>query len=127
MKIAFSATENTQESNLDLRFGRCKYFIIYDTEDDSIDVKENKGKNSTGGAGIAAAQQLIDEKVDAIITGHLGPNAFDVIDSAGIKAYTCDSIDIRSALTKFKDGKLSRIKEAGKPHKGMGQGFKGGR
>ncbi len=39
---------------------------------------ENKGGESAGGgAGIAAAQQLIDERVEAIISNNIGPNAFE--------------------------------------------------
>lgn len=127
MKIALSATGNSLESNLDLRFGRCNYFIIYDSEDGSVDVRENRGRVSTGGAGIAAAQQLIDEEVDVVITGHLGPNAFNLLNSAGIKAYTCESISVKSALKKYEDGKLVMIREAGESYTGMGRGFKGGR
>lgn len=122
MKIAISATGKTMEGSLDSRFGRCKYFVIYDTESEEINVVENKGNTSGGGAGIAAAQQLIDEKIDTVITGHLGPNAFKVIKSAGIIPYQCESISIKSVLEKFKDGKLSKIKQAGKSHKGAGPG-----
>ena len=47
-------------------------FQIHDTENGEFNAIENKGQMSGGGAGIAAAQQIIDEKVDAIITGNLG-------------------------------------------------------
>lgn len=116
MKIAISATGNTIENLLDMRFGRCEYFQIHDTESEEIKILENKGQNSSGGAGIAAANQLLDEKVDAIITGSLGPNAFELIEKAEIKAYKCGNIPISSVLKKYKKGELEEIKIPGPSH-----------
>lgn len=119
MKIAISATGKTMDSLLDVRFGRCDYFLIYETENKSVNAIENKGQSSSGGAGIVASQQIIDENVDVIITGKLGPNAFELISKAGIKAYGCESISIKSALDKYDNGKLSELKQSGPAHHGM--------
>lgn len=119
MKIAISATGKDIESLLDMRFGRCEFFQIHDTESGEVKVIENKGNSSNGAAGIAASQQLIDEKVNVIITGHLGPNAFKIIEKSGIKAYKCENISIKSALVKFNNGELQEIKLAGPSHNVM--------
>lgn len=113
MKIAISATGKTIENLLDMRFGRCEYFQIHDTESEKFMAIENKGQNSSGGAGIAAANQLIDEKVEVIITGSLGPNAFELIEKAGIKAYKCGNIAISAVLQKYKNRELQEINTAG--------------
>lgn len=118
MRIGISAKGRTLDSLLDERFGRCEYFLIYDTENEQLNVLENKGQTASGGAGIKAAQQLIDEKVDLIITGHLGPNAYELIDKAGIKAYKCNRMLISSAIQKLKNNELSEINEAGPAHHG---------
>lgn len=118
MKIAISATGETNEALLDMRFGRCRYFQIYDTENGETVSLENKGMTSSGGAGIAASNQLVDEKVDVIITGSLGPNAFEIIEKAGIKAYKCGNIAISSVLNKYKNNELSEINTAGASHQG---------
>lgn len=118
MKIAISATGKTIENLLDMRFGRCEYFQIHDTESGEIKVLENRGLNSGEGAGIAAANQLIDEKVDAIITGSLGPNAFELIKKTGIKAYKCGNIPINSILEKYKNMELKEIELSGPAHHG---------
>jgi len=36
MKIAITSTGNSLESNIDQRFGRCAYFVIYNTENKAI-------------------------------------------------------------------------------------------
>lgn len=116
MNIVISATGKTTENLLDVRFGRCKYFQIHNNENGNIKILENKGLNSSGGAGIAASNQLIDEKVDVIITGDLGPNAFKLIEKAGIKAYKCGNIAISSVLEKYFKGELEEIKISGSAH-----------
>lgn len=118
MKIAISASGKNAESLLDKRFGRCEYFQIHDTESGEIKVLDNNGQNSSGGAGIAASNQLIDEDVDVIITGSLGPNAFELIEKSEIKAYKCDDIAISSVLKKYKNGELEEITMSGPAYHG---------
>lgn len=118
MKIAISTSGTTLNDQLDIRFGRCKYFLIYDTDTKTFNIIENEGQKASGGAGIAAAQQIIDEGVDAIITGSLGPNAFEIINKSGIKAYKSDSISIIEAIEKQQLDKLEMIDNAGPAHHG---------
>lgn len=120
MKIAISATGKDTDSLLDMRFGRCDYFQIYDSESEEFKVVENKGQSSGGGAGIVASQQLVDENVNTIITGSLGPNAFKIIEKAEIKSYKCGNISIKNALEKFKNSELEEITIAGPSHNAMG-------
>jgi Uncharacterized conserved protein len=120
MKIAISATGKDIDSLLDMRFGRCDFFQIHDSESEEFKVVENKGQSSGGGSGIAASQQLIDENVNVIITGNLGPNAFKIIEKADIKSYKCGNISIKNALEKFKNDELEEIIIAGLAHNAMG-------
>lgn len=118
MKIALSASGKDLHSNLDLRFGRSPYFIIYDLNTDKFNTIENKGESSGGGAGIAAAQQLIDESVEAVISSNIGPNAFNLLQSSDIKMYKGNSIPCKLLVEMYKEGKLQEIKESGPSRKG---------
>jgi predicted Fe-Mo cluster-binding NifX family protein len=118
MKIAISATGKTSKNLVDMRFGRCEFFQIHDTESGEFKILENEGQNSSGGAGIVASNQLLEEKVDVIITGSLGPNAFEIIEKAGIKAYKCGNMVISSVLDIYHKGELTEIKMAGPAHHG---------
>lgn len=62
MKIAISSTGKTTDNSLDTGFGRCEYFQIHEPLSENILILENKGNIAIGGAGIAAAQQIIDER-----------------------------------------------------------------
>lgn len=118
MKIAVSTNGTTKESLLDQRFGRCNYFQIYDTENKEFNLIENKGFTAAGGAGIASSNQLIDENVEVIITGNLGPNAFDIISASKIRAYKCSSLPIEVVIEKYNNGELEEINSCGAPHHG---------
>lgn len=113
MKIALSSSGKDLDSNLDLRFGRCPYFIIYDSDTDEFKTLDNKGQQSSGGAGIAAAQQLIDESVDIIISSSIGPNAYELLDDAGVKMYKGNSIPCKLLIESYKEDKLEEMKESG--------------
>ncbi|QQY79850.1 putative Fe-Mo cluster-binding NifX family protein [Keratinibaculum paraultunense] len=118
MKIALSSSGKDLNSYLDLRFGRCEYFIIYDLEKEKFKVLENKGKYSSGGAGITSAQQLIDESVDGVISNNIGPNAYELLNSSGIKMYKGKNISCKLLIESFKANELEEIKEAGPSQKG---------
>jgi len=119
MKIAISAEKDKIEGKIDQRFGRCKYFLIIDTEDtEKVEAIENQGALQGHGAGIKAAQQLGSLKVQAIITGSLGPNATSILKQLGIKAYH-SSGSVKDAVNDFIDKKLEEIREVTAPHSGM--------
>ena len=87
MRIAVSSQGTELSSNVDPRFGRAPYFIIFDTGDNSFEVVSNEQNlNATQGAGIQAAQHVVKKNVDMIVAGNLGPKAFGILSAAGIKA-----------------------------------------
>lgn len=118
MKIAISASGKNLSDLLDKRFGRCEFFQVYDTDTKEIKILQNKGNQASGGAGIAAANQIVDEDIQAIITGNLGPNAFDILSENSIKAYTCECLDIEEILSKYYKKELKEITVSGPKHQG---------
>jgi len=108
MKIAFPAFTEDSNNLIEARFGRAKYFIIYDTETDQFTSIPNQvNLLSPVGAGIQAAQKVIESGAQVVITGHCGPKAFKVLSSAGVKVITgAEGIKIKEALEKYKKGEL---------------------
>ncbi|ACX52213.1 Dinitrogenase iron-molybdenum cofactor biosynthesis protein [Ammonifex degensii KC4] len=126
MKVAVSATGQGTEALVDPRFGRCPYFVIYDTDSGSYYAVPNPAQAAGGGAGIQAAQTIVAQGVSAVITGNLGPNAFQVLAAAGIKCYVGAGGTVQEAIEAFRQGKLSLASSAtAPPHAGGGWG--GGR
>ena len=128
MKIAVSSVGNTLDAQVDRRFGRCSYFVIVDSETTSFEAIPNMAAGAMGGAGIQAAQTIASKSVKVVITGNVGPNAFQTLSAAGIEIITGASGTVRETIEKYKEGKLSRT---GTPtvrgHFGMGMGRGQGR
>jgi predicted Fe-Mo cluster-binding NifX family protein len=72
MKVAITSTGNTLESNVDQRFGRCAYFVIYDSESKSVEYIPNPNKQISEGAGPASVQILAERGVHKIVSGDFG-------------------------------------------------------
>ena len=62
--------------------------------------------NQSGGAGIQAAQLIISQGVKAVLTGNVGPNAFQGLNAGKIGIYTGISGSIKDAIALYKTGKL---------------------
>lgn len=127
MKIAISAEADSMDSQVDPRFGRCEYFIIAEVEEKKVKSHKaikNTGVQSARGAGITAAQLVANEGVGAVITGNIGPNAFNVLSQTGIKTYTgVVGVTVKSAIEKYLKGELKETGAATGPMLGGGRGM----
>ena len=123
MKIAVSATGKDLNCQVDPRFGRCQYFVLVDSETMEFEAFENSGLMASGGAGVQAAQLVVQKGANAVITGNLGPNAASALSASGIKVYLIPGGTIREATEAFKTGKLQEVSgPTVPPHSGMGRG-----
>jgi predicted Fe-Mo cluster-binding NifX family protein len=106
MKICITSEGPSLDSRVDPRFGRCRYFIIIDT--DTLDFKalENHHAEAAGGAGIQAGQLIASSGAKAVMTGNVGPNAFQTLRAAGIDIFTGISGTVRDALRRYKEETL---------------------
>jgi len=123
-KVCVSAAGSSIDSQIDRRFGRCAYFILADT--DTMDCKHlpNAAYESPHGAGIQAAQVVANQKIQAVITGIVGPNAHRVLSAAGIEIITGVSGTVRDAIQRYKTGQL---RGGQGPSGGFGFGLGSGR
>ena len=85
MKIAIASTGNTLESTIDPRFGRCAYFVIYDTENKAIEFIPNSNKDVEEGAGPASVQLVASRNVNKIVLSEFGIKIKALLDSLKIQ------------------------------------------
>lgn len=119
MRIAVPVEVKDTKSNVCASFGRTPYFLIYDTETKEETLLDNGAAASTGGAGIQAAQIIVDYKVNVLLTPRLGTNAAEVLKSAGITIYKTIPGSAKENMNAFAAGKLSLLDE-------LHAGFHGG-
>jgi predicted Fe-Mo cluster-binding NifX family protein len=123
VKVAITSQGDNLDGQVDLRFGRCPYFIIIDLETEKIEAVANPAMDAMGGAGPQAAQTLSDKGVEAVITGNVGPNAFQTLKAGNMKIYGGASGTVKETLTKYKNGELKEFSNSSVPgHFGLRQG-----
>lgn len=113
MKIAISSTTQNIDDKIDETFGRCPYFIIAEIDDDKIKKTKaikNESTDKPSGVGISSAQLVAEQKVEAVITGNVGPRAFDVLNQFKIKIYAGKGT-VKEVIQNFIDNKLEEIKK----------------
>ena len=104
MIIALTSSANKPNSLLDPRFGRCAYFALYDTEENKWSFLSNPGAQEASGAGVKAAQFLSWQNAQVLLTGSLGPNAFEIINKAGIMVYALPEASLEEAVEQYHKG-----------------------
>ena len=110
MLICVTAKGDNLEAEVDPRFGRCAYFIIVDTESLKFKAMANPNAVASGGAGIQSSQLIAGEKVEAVVTGNVGPNAYQTLSSLGIKIFIGASGLLKRLLFSIKRASLRRPK-----------------
>ena len=132
MKIGISSTGPSLNDRIDARFGRSKYFIIVDSETMAHEAIPNENISATSGAGISAAQLMVNQGVDVVLTGNLGPKAANVFDASGTRVVTGVSGTVGDAAKRYADGgdvaqqaspgQMPAAPGAGVPGQGPGMG-----
>lgn len=111
MKVAIPVIDKSMQSKMCPNFGRTPYFLIYDTESQEGTFLDNSAVASQGGSGIKAAQTIVDQKVDALITPRLGENAAEVMQMAKIAIYQAKTDHLQDSIDALATGKLSLLDE----------------
>ncbi len=93
MKLFLTADGENLKNHIDSSFGRCSFFLLYDTEDDSYEFIENIHKDEQAAVGAAVAQEAIDIGANAVISLNPGPRAFKMLKEAGLDVYHINSGD----------------------------------
>ncbi len=106
MKICISSRGDNLNAEVDPRFGRCAYFIFVDTDTLEFEAAKNPNVEAMGGAGIQSGQFVASKQVKAVLTGNMGPNAFQTLQAAGIDVITGMSGSVGEAIEKYNKGNV---------------------
>ena len=108
MKVAVSAMGTDLDAQVDPRFGRCAGFLLVDTDTMTVEALENPNVMAAGGAGIQSAQMVANKGAEAVLTGNVGPNAFQTLAALGVKIVTGVMGTVREAVERFKRGEFQQ-------------------
>ncbi len=110
MKICITSEGNNFDSKVDQRFGRCQYFIFVDTDTSEFEAVQNQNVDGMGGVGVQSGQLMAEKQTKVIITGKVGPNASQTLESAGIEIILDVDGTVKDALERFNKGELKVTK-----------------
>ncbi len=112
MIVAISVSEPDSDAVLDRRFGRAPAFVLVDTETGTRTVHANPAASRADEAGLQAAEFLVQQGAQVVISAVFGPYAFDVLESARVRMYSAASGTVAEILEQFNNGGLERIRRA---------------
>lgn len=95
MKVAITSKGNSLESKLDMSFGRCEYFVVYDPESGSTEFIPNPNKDAEEGAGTSSVTLLQSRKVKKIVSGEFGMRVKPLFDSLRIQMIVFRKPEVR--------------------------------
>jgi predicted Fe-Mo cluster-binding NifX family protein len=118
MKLCITSEGRDLSAAVDPRFGRARFFIIYDGHTGEFEPLDNKqNMNSASGAGVQAATNVVEAGAQVVLTGHCGPRAFDVLEAGDVKVAVGAEGTVEQAIRAWRDGELSPVENADvKPH-----------
>jgi len=110
MKICITSEGNNLDSKVDQRFGRCQFFIFIDTDTSNFEAVQNQNVNGMGGVGVQSGQLVAEKQAQIVLTGKVGPNASQTLESAEIEVILDVEGTVKEALDRFKNGELKPTK-----------------
>lgn len=121
MRIVITANGNDLDAQVSPFFGRCPIYIFVETDTLEFEAVANPAATARGGAGIRAAQFVVERGVTAVLTGNVGPNAYQVLRAANVPIYLAGEGTVRQAVEDYKAGALQAAEQANaQPHTGIG-------
>lgn len=111
MQILITSQNNDLSSPVDKRFGRAPWFINFDTDTNDWKALPNPGVSYSSGAGVAAAQFVIDQKAEIVISGDFGPHAAKTFQAAKIdmRLFAEDVVTVKDAIDQYQNNKLPKF------------------
>jgi predicted DNA-binding protein (UPF0251 family)/predicted Fe-Mo cluster-binding NifX family protein len=107
-KIAVSAEGPDLDDALDPRFGRAAGFLMVNPQTLEHEYVDNGAAQAMAqGAGIQAAEIVARAGARVVLTGYVGPKAFQALQAAGIRiAQNLQNLTVREAIERYTSGKI---------------------
>lgn len=108
-KIAVSSEGPSLDDMVDPRFGRAGGFVLVDVDDMTTEYLDNGASQTLPqGAGIETAERMSAAGVEVVLSGYVGPKAFEALRAAGIKVcQNLDGITVGEAVRRFRSGEAA--------------------
>lgn len=115
-KIAVTSDGPDLDGPLDPRFGRAAGFMIINPKTFEFTYLDNGSSQAMSqGAGIQAAENVSRSGAKVVLTGYVGPKAFQALSAAGIAVIqNLENLTVRQAVERFNTGDVSPASQPNK-------------
>jgi predicted DNA-binding protein (UPF0251 family)/predicted Fe-Mo cluster-binding NifX family protein len=115
-KIAVTCDGPNLDGPLDSRFGRAAGFMIIDPKTLEFTYLDNGSSQAMSqGAGIQAAENVAQSGAKAVLTGYVGPKAFQALTAANITVIqNLENLTVRQAVERFNQGDVATASQPNK-------------
>ena len=120
MILAIPAGEKNIQSLVYSSFGRAPFFLFYNTKEESFHFVENDAAQSSGGAGIKAAQTIVDHQANTVLSPQCGQNAAEVLQGANIPILQSIQGSLQENIQAFTSGLLNPLHDIHEGHHSHG-------
>ena len=107
-KIAVSSQGPDLDDQVDPRFGRAAHLVVVDPETMTFESFDNsEARGMAQGAGIKAAETAAGSGAKVVLSGFVGPKAFQALSAAGIAVgQNVEGMSVRQAVEKYVAGQV---------------------
>ncbi len=127
-KVAVSSQGQDLQSQVDPRFGRAAFFLVVDDQNMSFTVLDNtRARDMNSGAGIQAAEAVSRAGAGVLLSGVVGPKAFQALETAGVVVVQDAQGSVAEAVRAYLDGDIPQAESPAAGHVFVGRGKSGSR
>jgi predicted Fe-Mo cluster-binding NifX family protein len=101
MKLCITAEEPDIHSLIAEEFGHAPFFVMYDTDTKAWEAVPNQAGESTEGAGIVAAEQVISLEADVVLTGYIGVHGTKKLGSRNIRIIQDEDGTVEASIKRY--------------------------
>lgn len=114
MKIAICSQSNDVNAMVDSRFGRSAFFAVYDDVSGQWEfIANSQNLQAPQGAGIQAAQAVINTGAENLIAANVGPKAMAALTANGISVFGANTtMTLEQTLEAYKKGSLEQLQDS---------------
>jgi len=113
MKVAITSTGDSPDALVDRRFGRCNYFVVYDTFAGESEFIPNPSVEHLEGAGVAAVNLVAEKGVKKVVSGEFGTKVKSLFDQLQVQLVSVphESMTVRKVIEMLSGSEKGEEKE----------------
>jgi predicted Fe-Mo cluster-binding NifX family protein len=106
-KYLVASSGDTLDSKVSGRFGHSAYFLIIEPQTMEFNVFSGIGKDEY----MQGIGKFVNLGIKKVITGNIGPSAYNEVISSGCRIYLCRNMSVREAIKKVENGDIPVLNE----------------